>query len=193
MGRPGMVRGRGRRAVGVAAIGAVVVIAVAVMVSVRAVPGGRPASPAGRSRASRAPAGTAGVPLLVASHASPAATPVAMALDGTLAAGTGAASLKDGGTIVWNTLTGKVAAILPAPAGGGGTGPMAFSPGGATLAEVGPNGTVDLWDIAARKVTATLATPVRACCSALAFSPDGTTLTTADGQQGGTYLWQIAR
>src|ERR1700731_2561868 len=85
---PGMLPGRGVRAVAVLAIGAAAVIAVAVVMSGRPAPGGHPASPAGQSGASRAPAGPAAVSL-IASHASPAETPVSMALHGTLAAGTG--------------------------------------------------------------------------------------------------------
>jgi hypothetical protein len=96
-----MLRRRGAQAVAALAIGAAAAIAIAVVASVKPALQGHPAaSPAGQSRASQAPAGPVAVSL-AASFKSPAVTPVAMALHGTLAAGTGAASLTDGGTYLW--------------------------------------------------------------------------------------------
>jgi len=191
MVRPGMLRRRGAQAAAVLALGAAVVLAIAAVVSARAAPQAHPAAPpAGPLRASRAPAGPVDVSL-AASHVSPAATPVSMAVHGTLAAGTGAASLKEGGAYLWSTATGKVTAILPDPAPSAGIGPVAFSPDGTTLAEGGANGTISLWDITAGKVTATLATPASA--SALAFSPDGKDLAEdTGGRLGPAYVWDIA-
>ena len=191
MVRPGMFPGRGVRAVAVLAIGAAAVIAVAVVMSGRPAPGGHPASPAGQSGASRAPARPAAVSL-AASHVSPAETPVKMALHGTLAAGAGPASLKYGGTYLWDTVTGKVIAIVRDPGRSGSIGPIAFSPDGTTLAEVGV-GTIYLWDIAARKFIATLPIPRGLDVTTLALSPDGKALALVTGERLSTvYLWDIA-
>jgi WD40 repeat protein len=76
----------------------------------------------------------------------------------------------------------------------GGTG-GAFSPGGTTLAVTGSNGNIYLWDLATRRVTATVPAP-KDCSQGcpIAFSPDGTTL--AVGEAGGLgeriYLWDLA-
>jgi hypothetical protein len=131
---PGRLPGRGVRAVAVLAIGAAAVIAVAVVMSGRPAPGGHPASPAGQSGTSRAPAGPAAVSL-AATHVSPAVTPVNMALHGTLAAATGSASLKYGGTYLWDIAARKFTATLPIPRGLDVT-TLAFSPDGKALALV---------------------------------------------------------
>jgi serine/threonine protein kinase/WD40 repeat protein len=70
---------------------------------------------------------------------------------------------------------------------------VAFSPNGGTLAVGGKNGRTYLWDIAARKLNATLTDPGGRGVNSVAFStsPDGVILATADSN-GRTYLWNIA-
>jgi WD40 repeat protein len=79
---------------------------------------------------------------------------------------------------------------------------VAFSPNGATLATGTSNGITCLWDIATRKQAGTLADPRAGTTSpqvfggdaqvySAAFSPGGTMLA-AGGNDGTTYLWNIA-
>ena len=73
------------------------------------------------------------------------------------------------------------------------TGPVnavAWSPDGTTLATVGDDGTVRLWDPATGQTTTTL-TGHTGPVYAVAWSPDGTTLATA-GQDGTVRLWDPA-
>ena len=66
---------------------------------------------------------------------------------------------------------------------------MAFSRPGVILAAPSDVG-VNLWNIATRKLTATLTDPDSIGVSSVAFSPDGTTLAASEGNSA--YLWNIA-
>ena len=68
---------------------------------------------------------------------------------------------------------------------------VAFSPDGKTLAAGEATGSTDLWDIAAKKLTATLTDPGSKGVESVAFSPDGKTLAAGDFN-GRTYLWNVA-
>jgi WD40 repeat protein len=71
----------------------------------------------------------------------------------------------------------------------------AFSPDGKTLAVDDPNENIYLWDLATRRVAATV--PVSGDCGGLcpvAFSPDGAMLAVgqSDGSGAHIYLWDVA-
>ena len=73
---------------------------------------------------------------------------------------------------------------------------LAFGSGAKTLAigsinNDGSIGTTYIWDIATRKVTATLTDPGGQGVYSVAFGPGGTTLA-AGGNDGSTYLWDIS-
>jgi WD40 repeat protein len=103
-----------------------------------------------------------------------------------------AASDTQGRVYVWNTSDRLpiIAVKGLAAAGDQPSGAMALSPDGATLAVAmaGKQGT-RLWDLAARRVTATLKGP-DTVPQAVAFSPDGATLATGD-LNGTIYLWDV--
>ncbi len=95
-------------------------------------------------------------------------------------------------------LTGALAATLRNPESSARG--VAFGPGATTLAvgsvnnngnASGTGGSTYLWDIATRKVTATLSDPGSDGVYYVAYGPDGTTLAVAD-TDGSTYLWDIA-
>jgi WD40 repeat protein len=65
---------------------------------------------------------------------------------------------------------------------------LAFSPDGRTLASGGDGQTIQLWDVATGKATATLYSG-KTCC--LAFSPDGKMLASGS-DKGRVYLWDVA-
>jgi WD40 repeat protein len=76
----------------------------------------------------------------------------------------------------------------------------AFSPDGTTLAVADNSGNIYLWNLAARRVTATV--PASSDCASscpIAFSPDGTLLAVGQTENSGTepsgaqvYLWDLA-
>jgi WD40 repeat protein len=85
-------------------------------------------------------------------------------------------------------------AKLPGPSGSSGTGgitAVAFSPDGQTLAVADDDGSIYLWNVAARQLTETLADPAPGTSVlAVAFSPNGQILA-AGAAQGTTYLWNV--
>jgi WD40 repeat protein len=92
---------------------------------------------------------------------------------------------------LWNVATGKLIATLNDPGGSKDIADVTFSPNGDALAAADLYGhNTYLWDIAARTVTATLTDPDSSGVTAVAFSPDGTTLVTGDNN-GPSYLWKV--
>jgi WD40 repeat protein len=100
------------------------------------------------------------------------------------------------GTDLWVAATGQLAVKLVAPVGFRDVSALAFGPHGTMLAAGNSEGSTVLWNIAARRRTATLVDPPGTGGSptgvnAVAISPDGSTL--AAGDFNGTYLWDIRR
>ena len=94
------------------------------------------------------------------------ASSVAFGPDETLATGD-----RSGRTYLWNTTTGKRAAIFTGPASRGGVFSVAFGPDG-ILATGDNNGRTDLWNTTARKHAATLSDISNQVVPSLAFGPD---------------------
>jgi serine/threonine protein kinase len=118
---------------------------------------------------------------------------VAFSPDGSLlASGNGdndpSAGSNDGGVQLWDIASRTMTANLTSTNSGPGS--LAFSPDGATLANVNGSGSITLWHVAARTGTATF-TSASYAAKCVAFSPDGTTL--ASGNNDGTItLWDVA-
>jgi serine/threonine protein kinase/sugar lactone lactonase YvrE len=118
---------------------------------------------------------------------------VAFSPDGSvLASGNGdndpSAGRNDGVVQLWDVASRTMTANLTSTNSGPGS--LAFSPDGATLANVNGSGTITLWHVATRTSAATL-TSAGYAAKCVAFSPDGTTL--ASGNQDGTItLWDVA-
>jgi WD40 repeat protein len=97
------------------------------------------------------------------------------------------AGRNDGVVQLWDVASRTMTASLTSTNSGPGS--LAFSPDGATLANVNGSGTITLWHVATRISAATL-TSAGYAAKCVAFSPDGTTLA-----GGGTRLmvWKIRR
>ena len=67
---------------------------------------------------------------------------------------------------------------------------VAFSPGGTTLATADAGGSISLWDLPAKSLTATLPNPGKRAVVSVAFSLGGTTLTIVDAGAV-AYLWTV--
>jgi serine/threonine protein kinase len=97
-------------------------------------------------------------------------------------------------------LTGTLVATLRNPESSARAAGVAFGPSARTLVvgsvnnngnASGTGGSIYVWDIATKKVTATLTDPGSKGVYYVAFGPGGTTLVAAD-TNGSTYLWDIA-
>jgi Anaphase-promoting complex subunit 4 WD40 domain len=100
------------------------------------------------------------------------------------------------GVDLWVAATGQLAGRLIAPAEFQNVSAVAFGPGGKVLAAGNGGGSTVLWNIEARRRTATLVDPLAtggnpAAVNAVAISPDGSLL--AAGDFSGTYLWHLRR
>ncbi len=118
---------------------------------------------------------------------------VAFSPDGSiLASGNGdndpSAGSNDGVLQLWDVASRTMTANLTSTNSGPGS--LAFSPDGATLANVNGGGTIGLWHVAARTSAATLTSGSHAA-KCVAFSPDGTTLASGNSD-GSITLWDVA-
>jgi WD40 repeat protein len=67
---------------------------------------------------------------------------------------------------------------------------VAFSPDGKTLATADAGGSICLWDLPAKSLTATLPNPGKRAIVSVGFTLDGTTLAIVDAG-GVVYLWKV--
>ncbi len=119
---------------------------------------------------------------------------LAFSPDGRLVAGGGQASDRPGGEArfvwLWDAATGQELArlsghteIIQA---------LAFSPDGGTLASASRGGLVKLWDVAQRRLAATIAVHDHSLpVNALAFAPDGRSFATGS-ENGAVAFWEVA-
>jgi WD40 repeat protein len=115
--------------------------------------------------------------------------------DGTILA-TGS---KDDSVCLWSVATWRLVATLTDPAidnpSYNGPSPsvngLAFSPGGTTLAVADDDGNSYVWNVAARRLAATLTDPDSGGVRQVAFSPGGRLLAAGDAN-GSAYLWRVA-
>lgn len=110
---------------------------------------------------------------------------IAFSPDGT----TIAAGSDDGPTSFWNAVTGQQTGVFndPAQPGNPVVRGLAFGPNGTTLA-VDDLQHIYLWDVAAKRVTATIDHDA----TMVAFSPDGTMLATDDDDPGTVDIWNAS-
>jgi eukaryotic-like serine/threonine-protein kinase len=188
----GTTPGRPRyRRIGVAALAAVVLAAVAAVAAMRLSSAGHLHPAAASGGAAQPQPGSAGTPPAItvsriATLADPRSAGVnaaAFSPDGKLLA----TADHDGSTYLWDVATGRRVASLTDP-GSNGVASAAFSPDGRLLATADQDGSTYLWDIATRTLMATLTGPGFEGVASAAFSPHGRTLATAD-HDGSTYLW----
>ncbi|MBD2484490.1 serine/threonine-protein kinase [Planktothrix sp. FACHB-1365] len=102
-----------------------------------------------------------------------------------------ASGSNDGNVKLWEVSTGKLQATL---AGATKVNSIAFSPDGKILASGASDRTIQLWDVATGKILASLQTNQQQVVG-VAFSPDGTTLTSTDydgGYNSTIKFWNLA-
>jgi WD40 repeat protein len=71
-----------------------------------------------------------------------------------------------------------------------GDSPLAFSPGGRSVAAAGNGPSAYVWDTVTGKLAAVFRNPIGAETSSLTYSPDGRTLAVCD-YEGNIYLWNV--
>ena len=88
---------------------------------------------------------------------------------------------------LWDVKSGQVVGSIPV----GSTYSLALSLDGTILAVAEDSGRIGLWDVETRQKTATLRGQIEAVRQ-FAFSPDGTTLASADFSSGNVLLWDMS-
>jgi hypothetical protein len=197
-GSEGGTRGRGvsRRTLVTAAVGCAAGAGAGIPVALLASGPGPARSPGNAIAATRSPRRAAAVTSLHSSGTS--ANAAAFSRDGKLLAvgcstSNGSVGIGDGFAQVWHMPSGSSLATIP---GQGNVASVAFSPNGKTLAIGSELGYLQLWDIAAKRVTANynMAGLLGTGTASMAFSPDGATLVacTDDGDCNGVIqFWKL--
>jgi len=93
----------------------------------------------------------------------------------------------DGSAVVWDVMTGE--RKLQFRGHGGSVARAVFSPDGKAVASSGRGGGVRIWDALTGKELLVLGRGQKASATDLAFSPDGTKMATADGEDRTVRLW----